>query len=183
MRAEGRALGVSLEGLRTVPGWLVRFAAGAAVALLLLAAGFARIGGPVAWPLRAVAVAMVVAVVVRPWPGWGAAALLLAGLRMLGGPVPDAVTLAAVLLVGHAAAAGGVLAARMPMASRVELAVLAAVARRAWPVQVAAQALALVVRPVTGGGGGAGSWLWRTLALAVAAGLVAAALPASRRRR
>jgi hypothetical protein len=179
-RDEGRAVGVSLEGLWTVPGWTVRVAAGAAAAGLFAVAGLLDVGRPAGTVLQLLAAALVAGVVARPRDGWGGAALLVVGMGVLAAGDPGAGRLAALLLVGHLAVLLAALAARVRWGCRVEVAVPAGLARRAWPVQLGAQALALVVRPVAQAAGGAGAGLWRVAALAVAVGLLATVLPPRR---
>ena len=182
-REEGHAVGVELEGLRTVPGRVVLLVAGSAALAVPMVAGFASLRGPVAVVGDVVALMLAVLVVLRPRAGWVAWLVLLVGLRVLvaGGTLGPG-RLAALLLVVHLAVLACLLAARVAPATRVELAVPLRMLRRAWPLQVAAQAVGVVVWLVGPSRPLPGADLWRVLALAAVVGLVVLVLPARRRR-
>ena len=181
-RGEGHATGVEIEGLRTLPGAAVRAAAGVAALLVVLVAGFAPVRGPVGILGAVLALLLVALVVLRPRTGWVAWLLLLVGLRMLllGPPSPG--RLAALLLVVHLAVVASLLAARVARGMRVETVVPLRALRRAWPAQLGAQVIGLVVSLVGQARVLPGGELWRVVALVAAVALVAVALPARRRR-
>lgn len=179
LREEGRAVGMSLEGLRTVPGWVVRVAAGLAGALVLLGAGFHRLGPPAGALVAWLAVLLWAASVVRPREGYVGVLLLLVGLRVLALAPLGVLPLAALLLVAHLTLVLGALAARTPAAAKVEAAVPLRLLRAGWRAQVLAQALALAAQAVTVTSAGGG--VWRVAALAAAVALVLVVLPPRRR--
>lgn len=181
-RVEGRATGVELEGVRTVPGWAVRAAAGLLALLVPLAAGFTTIRGPVAVLGDVLAVLLAGLVVGRPRTGWCAWLVLLAGLRVLFGEGVGAGGLALLLVVVHLAVIASLLAARVEAGTRVEVAVPLGMVRRAVPAQLAAQAVGLVVWLAGPAGALPGAEAWRVLALVAAVSLVLLAVPARRRR-
>lgn len=181
-RVEGRATGVELEGVRTVPGWAVRVVAGLLALLVPLAAGFATIRGPVAVVGDVLAVLLAGLVVGRPRTGWCAWLVLLAGLRVLFGEGVGAGGLALLLVAVHLAVIAWLLAARVEVNTRVELAVPLEMVRRAVPAQLAAQAVGLVVWLAGPAGTLPGAEAWRVLALVAAVSLVLLAVPARRRR-
>ncbi len=181
-RVEGRATGVELEGVRTVPGWAVRVVAGLLALLVPLAAGFATIRGPVAVVGDVLAVLLAGLVVGRPRTGWCAWLVLLAGLRVLFGEGVGAGGLALLLVAVHLAVIASLLAARVEVNTRVELAVPLEMVRRAVPAQLAAQAVGLVVWLAGPAGTLPGAEAWRVLALVAAVSLVLLAVPARRRR-
>ncbi|HEY0118937.1 MAG TPA: hypothetical protein VGC04_09170 [Cellulomonas sp.] len=179
---ERRAIGVELEGLRTVPGLAVRAAAGLTALLVPVAAGFLSIRGPVAVLGDVLVVAFVLLVAWRPRAGWCAWLVLLGGLRvLLGGPLGPG-QLAALLLVVHLAVLASLLAARVEPGTRVEVAVPLGMLRRAWRAQVGAQAGGLVVWLVGPGGVLPGGDVWRLVALVAVVALVLVVLPARRPR-
>lgn len=181
-REEGRATGVELEGVRTVPGWVVRAVAGALALLMPLAAGFASIRGPVAVVADVLAVLLAGLVVGRPRTGWCAWLVLLAGLRVLVGDDVGAGRLALLLVVVHLAVLASLLAARVEAATRVEVTVPLGMVRRAVPAQLAVQAVGLVVWLAGPAGALPGGEAWRVLALVAAVSLVLLAVPARPRR-
>ncbi len=178
LREEGRAVAVSLEGVRTVPGGLVRAAAGAAAALAAVAADVQGVGGSGAVVVHVLAVLFVVAVTVWPQGGYQGGLVLLVGLLVLGEDPLSWPRLAALVLATHLLVVVATLAARVPWGAKVELAVPLLMLRRALPVQAGLQALSLVALVVTGQGA-----LWRIAALAAALAVVVALLPPRRRAR
>ena len=164
---EDRVAGVELEGVRTLSGAAVRAAAALLGLLVPFAAGFATMRGPVAAIADALAVLVVLLVLVRPRTGWGAWLLVLAAL----------------LLVIHAAVLATMLASRVEPRTRVEVAVPVAMVRRAWPVQLGAQVVGLLVWLVGPGRALPGAEVWRVLALVAVVVLLVVVLPAARRDR
>lgn len=181
-RDEQRAVGVELEGLRTVPGWTVLLAAGFTALAVPVVAGFASLRGPVAIVGDVVVLLLAGLVVLRPRAGWVAWLLLLAGLRVLLGDPVGPGRLAAMLLVAHLAVLGSLLGARLEPRTRVELTVVGRTLRRAWPVQLGAQVAGLVVWLVGPARVLPAGDLWRVLALVAAVAVVLVVLPARRRR-
>jgi len=177
---EGRATEVRVEGLRTVPGAVLRLATGLlAVGLLAVAAQGGTLVLAMALPLVA-GVACAVFVAVRPAAGW---VVLAAGALMLVGPARGVLGAAVLVLLVHAVVLTAALAARTTPRTRVEVDVLSEALRHAAPLQAGAQVLGvvavLVSQVVTAGGGGLGAAdLWRAGALVGAAALVVLVLPA-----
>jgi len=180
---EGRATEVRVEGLRTVPGAVLRLATGLlAVGLLAVAAQGGTLVLAMALPLVA-GVACAVFVAVRPAAGWVGGVVLAAGALMLVGPARGVLGAAVLVLLVHAVVLTAALAARTTPRTRVEVDVLSEALRHAAPLQAGAQVLGvvavLVSQVVTAGGGGLGAAdLWRAGALVGAAALVVLVLPA-----
>jgi len=180
---EGRATEVHVEGLRTVPGVVLRLAAGLlALGLLAMAAQGGTLVLAIAVPLVA-GVVCAVLVVTRPAAGWAGGVVLAAGVLMLAGPARGVLAAAVLVLLVHAVVLAAALAARTAPRTRVEVDVLSEALRHAAPVQAGAQVLSvvavLVSQVATAGGGGLGAAdLWRAGALVGAAALVVLVLPA-----
>jgi len=191
---EHRATGVEFEGLRTVPGWTLRAAAGLTSLAAVLTAGFAGLRGPLGLIGDGLALLFVVLVVVRPRHGALALLLLLVGLRVLSGDPLAPWRLALLLLAVHLAVLVTGLAARLEARvtpdgvhgvgrrTRVEVAVLTGLVRHAWPLQLGAQVLGLIVWLVGRGATLPAGDVWRALAMLVVAALLVAVLPARKSR-
>jgi hypothetical protein len=182
----GRATEVHLEGMRTWSGWVVRVAAGAVGAALVVLAWLGATGtgaaahrasGAVATAGLVVGLVLAGIVVLWPGPGWAGGVLVVAGLLVLLGPAPGTGMLAALVLAAHGLVVASLLAARLTWRGRVEVAVVVVAFRGALPVQAGAQALAVVAGLVTlaVGDGAVGigpADMWRAGALLAAAGAV-----------
>jgi hypothetical protein len=180
-RDEQRIGGVELEGLRTLPGTAVRLSAAGLGLLVPIAAGFATMRGPIAFIGAGLAVLLALLVLIRPRTGWAAWLIVLGGLRLLlGGALPP-LQLAGLLLVVHLALLASMLAARLEPGSRVEVAVPATMLRTAWPLQVGAQVVGLLVWLLGASRALPGAALWRVVALAAAVAVLVLVLPSGRR--
>lgn len=180
-RDEQHVTGVELEGIRTLPGSAARLTAAVLGLLVPFAAGLGTIRGPIAVIGVGLSALFAVLLLVRPRTGWGAWLVMVAGLRLLlGGAVPPG-QLAALLLVVHLALLASMLAARLEPGTRVELAVPARMLRTAWPFQLGAQVVGLLVWLLGSSHVLPGAAVWRVVALAAAIAVLVLVLPARRR--
>ena len=160
---------------RSVPATVVRLVLGL-LCLLTLAVAFAGPGVP--WIVRAVLVALVVAVVLRPEVGLAALVALVAGVRVLLIAPPSLGEVLALVVLVHLTLWCAALAARTSWRASIELAVVARGLRDVARVQVFALLLAVVALALAGTSLAAAD-LWRALAAVSAMAATVLVLPRS----